>query len=226
MLDTEKIAAIRNKLAANGCASMTSTTFQNQLISFIDLNSESGDFVIEVGCFRGGLTAQLAYVTSELGKKLYVIDIDQSMLDCAAQAVKKSTGSIPDSTHFFRGNLVSFLSQPRVSDRCILAFIDGDHFYDGVVKDIRALLSGHLARPLYIAFHDFSLRYNIGQLTNVRVDQAIRDTLKNEILLPIGELSGLSTLISEPPSAQEQEHPYFYKGGSEGALDHAPSQKL
>jgi Methyltransferase domain len=216
MLDAARIGEIRSNLYANACHSWTSVTFQNQLLSFVELNAERGDFVIEVGCARGGMTSQLAFLTSELGKALYVVDVDQSMLDHAARAVKESTGSIPDSTHFFRGSLKSFLSQPRISDRCILAFIDGDHRYDGVIQDIRALLKGHLARPLSIAFHDFSLRYDLESLANVRVDDAVRDALKNEVLLPLGELSGLSSLTREPTSASQQA--YYYNGGSEGVL--------
>jgi hypothetical protein len=216
MLDAARIGEIRSNLHANACHSWTTVTFQNQLLSFVQLNAEWGDFVIEVGCARGGMTSQLAYLTSELGKELYVVDVDQTMLDHAARALKESTGSLPQSTHFYRGSLKSFLSQPRISDRCILAFIDGDHRYDGVLQDIRALLKGHLARPLSIAFHDFSLRYDLESLANVRVDHAVRDALKNEILLPLGELSGLSSLTSEPTSATQQA--YYYKGGSEGVL--------
>jgi hypothetical protein len=166
-VDVSRIAEIRSKRHANGCHSWTTVTFQNQLLSFVELNADRGDFVIEVGCARGGMTSQLAYLTSELGKEIYVVDVDQSMLDNAAKALKESTGSIPESTHFFRGNLKSFLSQPRISDRCILAFIDGDHRYNGVIKDVRALLGGRLARPLSIAFHDYSLRYDLKSLANV-----------------------------------------------------------
>src|SRR5262249_30685368 len=158
MLDPARIAEIRGKLHAHGSHSWTSATFQNQLLSFIQLNAQRGDFVIEVGCARGGMTAQLAHLTDALGKELHVVDVDQAMLDHAAEAVREATGSIPDSTHFFRGDLRSFLTRPRVSDRCIIAFIDGDHRYAGVIRDIRALVDSHLVRPFSIAFHDYALR--------------------------------------------------------------------
>jgi SAM-dependent methyltransferase len=216
MLDPARIGEIRAKLHAQGRHSWTTATFQNQLLSFIQLNAHRGDFVIEVGCARGGLTAQLAYLTDGLGKALYAVDVDQTMLDQAAQAVRESTGTIPDSTHFFRGDLRSFLSRPRMSDRCILAFIDGDHRYDGVIRDIRALVDSRLARPLSIAFHDFSLRYDDESLADVRVDRAIRDALRDETLMPIGELSGLSSLVTEPSS--ETLRAYYERGGSEGVL--------
>jgi hypothetical protein len=130
--------------------------------------------------------------------------------------VKESTGSLPDSTHFFQGDLGSFLSQTTTSDRCILVFIDGDHTYDGVLKDIRAILQSRLARPLSIAFHDFALRYADDVAPNVRVDDAIFDALGNETLMPMGDLSGLSSLHCEPSSETFQS--YIYKGGSEGVL--------
>jgi hypothetical protein len=216
MLDPARIAEIREKLHAHGSHSWTSATFQNQLLSFVQLNARRGDFVIEVGCARGGLTAQLSDLTSGLGKELYVVDVDQSMLDHAAAAVKESTGSIPDSTHFFRGDLRSFLASPRAGRRCILAFIDGDHRCDAVIRDIHALLDSRLARPLSIGFHDYSLRYGDEALADVRVDQAIRRALPDETLIPLGELSGLSSLVIEP--SPETRWAYYDKGGAEGVL--------
>jgi SAM-dependent methyltransferase len=216
MLDPARIAEIRGKLHARGDHSWTSATFQNQLLSFIQINAWRGDFVIEVGCARGGLTAQLAEVTSGLGKALYVVDVDQSMLDHAARAVEEAAGAIPDLTHFFRGDLKSFVARPRASDRCILVFIDGDHRYSGVIKDIHALLDSRLARPLSVAFHDYALRYDDESLADVRVDEAIRHVLRNETLVPIGELSGLTSLASEPST--ETLRAYYEKGGSEGVL--------
>jgi SAM-dependent methyltransferase len=216
MLDPAIINQIRGKLHDHGSHSWTSATFQNQLLSFIQLNAHRGDFVIEVGCARGGLTAQLAYLTSDLGKQLYVVDVDQGMLDLTAEAVNVAIGSIPDSTHFVRGDLRSFLARPRVSDRCIIAFIDGDHRYTGVIKDIRALVDSPLVRPYTIAFHDYALRYNCNSLADVLVDEAIRDTLGNETLMPMGELSGLTSLGSEPSEASHQA--YYYKGGIEGVF--------
>jgi Methyltransferase domain len=216
MLDPARIAEIRGKLHASGCYSWTSATFQNQLLSFIDLNAHRGDFVIEVGCARGGLTSQLSDLTNALEKELYVVDINQSMLDQAAASVRESTGSIPNSTRFFRGNLKSFLARPRRSRRCILALIDGDHRYDGVAADIRALVLSRLARPLSIAFHDYALRSKDESLPDIRVDKAIRDVLGAEILIPLGELAGLSSLVTEPSAESHQA--YYDKGGSEGVL--------
>jgi Methyltransferase domain len=216
MLDPARIAEIRSKLHANGCYSWTSGTFQNQLLSFIELNARRGDFVIEVGCARGGLTSQLSDLTNALGKELYVVDIDQSMLDQAAAAVRESTGSIPDSTRFFRESLKSFLARPRRSQRCILACIDGDHRYDGVTADIRALVLSRLARPLSVAFHDYALRSKDELLPDILVDKAIRDVLGDEILIPLGELAGLSSLSTEPSAETYQA--YYDKGGSEGVL--------
>jgi hypothetical protein len=216
MLDPARIAEIRGKLHDHGSHSWTSASFQNQLLSFIQLNAQRGEFVIEVGCARGGMTAQLAYLTDALGKELYVVDVDRAMLDHAAEAVGEATGSIPDSTHFFRGDLRSFLTRPRVSDRCIIAFIDGDHRYAGVIRDIRALVDSRLVRPFSVAFHDYALRYNSESLADVLVDEAIHDALGDETLMPMGELSGLTSLGSEPSEATHQA--YYYKGGIEGVF--------
>ncbi len=138
------------------------------------------------------------------------------MLDQAANSVRQATGSIPASTHFFRGSLKSFLSQPRWSQRCLLAFLDGDHRYEGVTGDIRALVLSRLARPLSIAFHDYSLRSKDASLPDILVDKAIRDVLGHEVVVPLGELAGLSSLVTEPSAETYQS--YYDKGGVEGVL--------
>jgi hypothetical protein len=67
---------------------------------------------------------------------------------------------------------------------------------------------------LNIAFHDYALRYDAA-LSDVRVDRAIRDTFPDEVLTPLGDLAGLSSMPTEPSSATKA---YYDKGGAEGVL--------
>lgn len=54
----------------------------------------------------------------------------------------------------FKGNSPAFMGQHGNGTRFRMMFIDGDHTYQGVKKDIEAL-SGALASGGYICFHDY-----------------------------------------------------------------------
>jgi hypothetical protein len=217
LVEPDAIQAIRTRLVAIGSWSHTSAAFQNQILSFIRLNAAAGDFVIEVGCFRGGLTAQIAYTTHILNKAFYTVDINRDMLDVAAEAVRHSVGTIPESTHFHAGDLKSLLTERSPQGRCILLFIDGDHRYAGVVADIRAVLQSTLPRPLTLAFHDYSLRSLPDRGIDVRIGDAIRDELGPLTLYPIGDLAGLSDLLRCEPDPRS-DGTYHQAGRPEGVM--------
>lgn len=216
MLDSTRIAAIRKELQQIGCASATTPAFQNQLLSYLDMNADRGDFLIEVGCFRGGMTAQLAYYAVERGKRFYVVDICDEYLQTARNSVKTALGKVPGCVEFVKQDLTTFLGGPQPSQRCLLVFIDGDHHYDGVVRDIKAVVNSSLERPLTICFHDYGLRCTAEGLTDVRVDKAIHDILPKCAVSPIGEIAGLGGILPVDPVRHSGEH--FPRGLSEGVM--------
>ncbi|WP_337177159.1 class I SAM-dependent methyltransferase [Paludisphaera sp.] len=217
MIDAAGIGDVRRELERIGCLSSTSPSFQNQLLSYLDMNADRGDFLVEVGCFRGGLTAQLAYFAREAGKDLFVVDVDPKYLNMARETVTRALGGLPSCVHFVQADLRNFLARPRPSDRCVLLFIDGDHHYDGVVRDIRAVLDSGLERPLSICFHDYGLRYTARDHLDVRVDRAIHDLLGDHAVIPIGEVAGFSGVMpTEPVVADSGAH--FESGASEGVV--------
>src|SRR5437868_4579187 len=134
----KSIQQIREELSKSGDHSHTSFVFQDDLLNFIADNSSVGDLVVEVGCYRGGMTAQLAFTCSALGKHLYVVDIDQTNIDLTRSNVDRIIGA--NHTKYFKGDLSEFYQSELLKKEAILVFIDGDHRYSGVVKDIRAVL--------------------------------------------------------------------------------------
>ena len=82
-------------------------------------------------------------------------------------------------------DLPTFVQNSPDYHKPVLVFVDGDHRYDGVVADIRAIRS-LATQPYACAFHDFSLRYADGSLIDVRVDRAIKDELGPEAPLVVG----------------------------------------
>jgi len=67
---------MRKKLYDAGIISLTSRKFQYDVLNFIVEHAGNGDHVIEVGCYLGGLTGQIAYLTSTLGIKFSVIELN------------------------------------------------------------------------------------------------------------------------------------------------------
>jgi len=222
MIEPPKIVAIRKELERIGSASCTSLTFQDQLLSYLDMNAHRGDFLIEVGCFRGGMTAQLAAFAQDRGKVLHVVNVDRGMLEHARSAVRAALGESPSCVRYFEGSLTRFLEEAKPQGRCILVFIDGDHHYQGVVDDVRAVLDSALPRPISLCFHDYSLRYTEADHRDVRVDRAIRDVLGEHATIPIGEVAGLAgTLVCRPQPGDSGAH--YQEGGSEGVVVVVPA---
>jgi SAM-dependent methyltransferase len=210
---TPTLTSIRATLAAMGNHSHTTEKFQSDLMDYARAYSKEGDCLIEVGCFRGGLTAQFAAIGKELGQHLHVVDIDPGYLEVARQSVQSTTGD--DNVSFHLCDLATFAQGAGKGIRVSLALIDGDHYYNGVVADVRALLA-MVPRPYGVAFHDYSLRYAIPEGKDIRVDRAIHDTLGRDFPhVRIGEISRIGGPLRHEP----REDGHFHEVGvSEGVL--------
>lgn len=189
-----ELAEIREEIDAIGRFSHTSKKFQGDLLSFVEDNYERGTCLIEVGCFHGGLTVQLAHVAQKLGLLFDVVDISDQYLEIARDTA--SLFSLDGKIGFHKTTLTKFVSEER--PKPVLVFVDGDHRYEGVVADIRAI-KGMVERPFACAFHDFSLRYADDSLSDVRVDKAILDEFGHDApLRHIGEIAGAGQLRTSP----------------------------
>lgn len=210
----EGIPEIRQKLLEHNRASQTSEKFQDDILQFIIDNKDQGHSIIEVGCFYGGFSSQLAFVAKMCNLTLDVIDIDKGYLNHAADTLEK-VGLRSHATM----NLMPFSEFVQVKaehPKPVLVFIDGDHRYDGVVADIRAMRQLH-NQPFACAFHDYSLRYADGPLTIVRVDQAVHDEFPADTDFQfIGTIAGEAGLSRTEPSGADRH--FHERGKSEGVL--------
>jgi hypothetical protein len=183
-----EIERIRSQLAERGTASLSSRRFQDDLLDLIVQNAETGNCIIEIGCYHGGLTAQLAFIAQRLGKRLISVDNDSSNIDIAEQTRKAVVPGAP--VNFFRGTFAEYVRTLGRQEKYILVFVDGLHTYEGVTEDIKAL---YCINPLpHIAvFHDFGLRANDW---DAAIDRALFDSFgQNFKYRPIGVLGGPSS---------------------------------
>jgi hypothetical protein len=214
MSDLE-LERIRARLIAEKNFSHTSEKFQDDLLFFASKFAAHGNTMIEVGCWKGGLSAQFAYLARKLGQRFVVIDTEADCLEHARAAVEMAGGS--DSTRFHHGDFQSFVATVDPEIRPTLVLIDADHRYDAVVSDIRTLYSMP-SRPYSAAFHDCSLRISTPELSNVRVDLALHHAFGEDFEhVEIGEIAGMGKYLRVTPAADGH---YHERGCSEGALIH------
>lgn len=209
------LETIRSRLAADGNHSHTSRKFQDDILSFAAANADKGNCIIEVGCWRGGLSAQLAHVAPTLGQRFVVVDLYEEALNHARAAVEMA-GAKAD---FHLGDFKSYVDTIDSGTKPTLVFIDADHRYDAVAADIRILYSMPTL-PFAAAFHDYSLRYlhSNAEMASVRVDLALKDALGPDFPhFKIGETIKPGGWIATSPAADGHYHEI---GCPEGVLIH------
>jgi len=207
----DKLTLLRKRSADFGKPSWTSAEYQRDMLEFILGNSREGQSIIEIGCYKGGLTAMLALACKEVGLTLDVIDIMPSSIESACTLLSEL--HLSDHVMFYRGTFPQYVSQRRPSTKAALCILDGDHAYPAVIEDLAAV-DALPARPYALAFHDYSLRH---PTTNERVSDAIRDHFgPSAAPRPIGlVMNGQGHATKEHP--QEDGH-YWEVPGSEGAI--------
>lgn len=207
------IAALRDQIQADGNFSNTTMAFQDDLLRYGEEFASRGNCFIEVGCLRGGMTAQLAALARDLGQKVHAIDIDPGFLSVARDTVAATVGE--GHAEFHHMDFTRFVAEAGPEIRPSLVLIDGDHFYDGVVADIVALFAMKSV-PYAAAFHDYSLRYSHPEGAGVRVDLALHDTLGRGFEhVPLGEVARDGGALRTIPGP---DHHFHELGKSEGVL--------
>jgi Methyltransferase domain len=208
---------IRTTSAGLGRFSWTSDNYQQDLLDFIFEHRNKGGGVVEVGTYKGGLTAQLALVCARLGWPLWSLDIDSSSVALAADLVERV--GLAGSVSFHLGALDSFASTVKLAQRPVMVILDGDHQYEAVRQDIRSVYQLPLL-PYAAAFHDYSLRH---PTSGERVSDAIADSFGNVPVRPIGaQMDGSGPYpTKEKPSADGH---WWEVPGSEGAIVELPPQ--
>jgi hypothetical protein len=165
----EKFEEIRAVSKEMGCFSWTSREYQDDILNFLIENRDHGIGVIEVGCYKGGLTALLAYVCQQFNWPFYTLDIDPTATESTEKLLKRL--ELDKHTTIHLGPLTSFYEKFSLKDRPALIILDGDHRYEAVLEDIQATYRLNKL-PYAAVFHDFSLRH---PTSGEMVDQAVRD---------------------------------------------------
>ncbi|TCV83092.1 MULTISPECIES: class I SAM-dependent methyltransferase [Methylomonas] len=211
--DFEEIRAISSEM---GCFSWTTREYQDDILNFLITNRHQGRGVVEVGCYKGGLSALLALVCEKFEWPFYTIDVDQSAIDSTRGLLERLNLDRVATIHL--GDLGSFVSNTRLSERPALIILDGDHRYDAVVKDILDTYRLNML-PYAAVFHDFTLRH---PTSGEKVDQAVRDCFGTDYPInPIGAkmIGDGKYPIKEKPS--DDGH-WWEVPGSEGAIVELP----
>lgn len=193
-LSEERLQEIRAFAAQRDSASQSKTSYQDHVLFFMRSNAFRGDNIVEVGCYKGGLTVQYAYLCKALGKHLHVVDIDEKLLKHTQQLVEEL--GFADIASFHLMDYEAFTKSEFFPCNTIATVIDADHSYQGCLKDCMTLQKV-LHATYGVIFHDFSLRYT--GWDGVGVDRAIYEVFGQDVrLYPIG----FQSVASEPPTPE------------------------
>ena len=217
LFDTD-LQEIRSLLAREGSQSWTSDEYQNDVYRFIMENREHGEGIIEVGCYKGGLSVFLAFACRKSGWPFYTIDISHEFVETTRNLLTKL--GLAQNAHFFVGTLQEFAAQIKLKKAPLLTVIDGDHQYTGVLNDIKSLYRLN-CQSYAAAFHDFSLRHDA--MPDERVDRAIFEFFGADApLTRIGAQFDENTSYPLRTRPSDDGH-YWELNGSEGVIIRLPS---
>ena len=219
-LDWDEISRIRDRLRALEIRSLTSQKFQDDLLRLAEAHVSSGDCLIEVGSFHGGLTAQLACAAKSLDTWLDVVELSEEMIGRTRRAVEAC--GHPERVRYHCTGLDAFVRQAGVSIKPALVFLDADHSYEAVKSDIRAVYELP-NRPEIFAFHDYSLRYAGEWADKINVARAINELLPADRLIKIGDKPGIHPDLRTTP--QSDGH-YHQEGEPEGVYVYCREVRL
>ncbi len=206
-----RILAARAHCAEHGSFSWTSLRYQNDVLRFILSNAAQGGCVVEVGCYNGGLSLQLAIVTDALGIPFYTMDIDEGAVSRTRELLDKAGMSARATV--FLGGLQAFARDVVLPTRPLLIVVDGDHSYAGASRDILAFAALN-QRPFAAVFHDYCLR---SPHTDERVSDAVAEHLPGLPRIPMG--SSPDEDSSMPTATRPAEDGHFWLSpGTEGCL--------
>jgi len=200
----------------------TGPEIHSDLFRYLTEQRGRGAGIIEVGCFKGASSILFAYLCDKYGWPFYSLDITPEYLEYTRKLLHEL--GLGSGGRFFLGSLEKFGRETRLAERPALVFIDANHSYPEVVKDIRALYELN-RRPRAVAFHDFSLRSSNPADGRIFVDRAIFDCFGNGVeYRRIGQQFGENPVPSaESPSPAGA---YWERNGSEGVLIELDGREL
>lgn len=211
----EEFDRIRRVSQEMGCFSWTSREYQDDILQFLLEHSGRGYGVIEVGCYKGGLSALLGYLCRQLRWPFFTIDIDETAVASTQKLLL--TLDLLEGTTIHHGGLDTFVQSVTLSERPALVILDGDHRYEAVVDDLNSVYKLNKL-PHTAVFHDYSLRH---PTSGERVDEAVRDCLGDWPVKNIGARMDGSGKYPTRDKPSEDGH-WWNVPGSEGAIVDLP----
>lgn len=204
----EDIDMINQFMAKKKCVSMTSRKYRMDLLFFLVNNADKGQYVCEVGPYKGGLTVQLAYVCERLGKKLIICEAVQEYADIVQENLDELGYAGVAQVHVMP--FTDFVAQNKIPQDTILTIIDANHIYPYALQNFQAFRTVR-DHSYAVAFHDFGLR----DTDNIMgVERAVRETFPNDAIWYIGDNTSFEPCELHRQPADDKT---FFKG-SEGAL--------
>jgi hypothetical protein len=205
---------IRDLLLKAGSESHTSTKYQDAIARFLLDNEQLGGPIIEVGCHRGGLTAQLAFMAKIVGTHLFVVEFSQARLSHTQSILEKL--SLNTHTSYHQGTLETFAGDVTLVKKPLLLAINGHHRYDQIVEDI-----GFVQRlnqiPHAVAVHGFGLRS--ADANETFVEKAIYDNFGETVnLIRVGEQADQARNMPKQGNLDPGIELHWEEHGSEGVI--------
>jgi predicted O-methyltransferase YrrM len=116
-----------------------------------------GRYAVEIGAYLGATTRVLAQACRGLGKRLIVVDPWDGTQDASDDAVYRqflaNTADLHDVLTVIRGRSADVALPGDVDGNAALVFVDGDHSYEGCLKDLIRYWK-YLPKGGVLAVHD------------------------------------------------------------------------
>jgi predicted O-methyltransferase YrrM len=148
-----------------------------------------GDTIVELGSYLGASTRYLIYGSRNISVNIWCIDtwMNETMPDGnldTFQEFKQNIAPFDTRVRLVRANSLQ-LAVSDLPNEIDLAFIDGDHSFEGVKNDINLVIP-NLRRGAIVAFHDVKdfggVARCVGSLLETG-DWTILDFVRNLIVL-------------------------------------------
>lgn len=157
-----------------------------------EMGYKSGDVILEIGMFGGRsatveLRGALANSERESAPLYFGIDIEFESVVRTLRSLTKQ--GLDQHALAFHGDLEKFISRFEIQPTMV--FVDGDHRYDGVKKDLK-LLSKYLIPEIPVLCHDYWHPHN--ETGEMGVRQAVDEFVAEGWATTIGT-SGCSMLL-------------------------------